>query len=869
MEASIISIAADEDAKFAGVEASWLSILQWLGRREDNWLMIFDGANVGYEVVEGFIPPGKHGNILISSCNTTMNRLSSPPSAYMEVVQLDEDAAVELFVKSAHLSDPSPAEGGHIKKIVQELCCLALAVEQAASSIATGVCHIDEYLDMYRQHYPLTGSSNYQCAEYMTWDISFTELEHRASSSPDSASYEAAILLLQLFSFLHFNGIQEETFCHAAEVTGDNACPLAANSPSTLSYLLERSESNIWDPFNFHSAVNILTQFSLIHVDHGSTFSMHCLVHQWMQARLPESSRSKIALLAATILAQSVDYRGSAEDQAHHQALLVHLIPLSTHLRQAGLIDQLSVDVLKRMAYIYDAGGKLSEAEVLLQRAICLLQKDNLEDTEQYINLLSQLAVVIWGSGRLREAVALEQQVLEWREKNLGINHILTAEARNSLAVTLHDLGELKQAKELKLQVLDWQKEYLGMDHPDTYQVMAHLAGILRDLGELWEAKQLEIQVLNWRKEHFGMDHSDTYMAMDNLACTWHNLGELLEAKDLVIQVLEWRKLHLGKDHPDIYQAMGHLAGIFCDLGELVKAKDLEMQVMEWQKVHLGMNHPATYTVMDNLALTLHNLGEFVEAKELKIQVLLWQKQKLGVDHPDTYQAMAHLAGIFCDLGEFREAKQLVIQVLEWGGKHFEMENPTTISAMEILAYTLRKLGEFIGAEELFAQVKELRRTIHSPISTWRTSLDRTGAGAASDDKFPCSPVCLKPTFPAQWSYVQNQHFNSSSGSLVATILPSSSSSRTEHQKVLREAASMLCQEVKKPPAHISCADWEKVSTQMQNPVRLEQLWNRAGFPSTSTEPSSSEQASLGPGGEESDNQVFAEALKDGYVLCQ
>jgi hypothetical protein len=59
MEASIISIAADEDAKSAGVEATSPSVLRWIGRREDNWLMIFVGADVGYEVVEGFLPPGK------------------------------------------------------------------------------------------------------------------------------------------------------------------------------------------------------------------------------------------------------------------------------------------------------------------------------------------------------------------------------------------------------------------------------------------------------------------------------------------------------------------------------------------------------------------------------------------------------------------------------------------------------------------------------------------------------------------------------------------------------------------------------------------------------------------------------------------
>jgi hypothetical protein len=64
MEASIAAIAsADKYAQAAGVEASSPSVLSWLATREQNWLMIFDGADGGYEEVEVFIPAVKHGNL--------------------------------------------------------------------------------------------------------------------------------------------------------------------------------------------------------------------------------------------------------------------------------------------------------------------------------------------------------------------------------------------------------------------------------------------------------------------------------------------------------------------------------------------------------------------------------------------------------------------------------------------------------------------------------------------------------------------------------------------------------------------------------------------------------------------------------------
>jgi tetratricopeptide (TPR) repeat protein len=589
MEASIISIAADEEAKSAGIEANLPSILRWMGRRNDNWLIIFDGADVGYEVVEGFIPPGKHGNILISSRNTAMNRLASPSSAHMEVVKLDEDAAVELFTKSAKLASLSPAEQSHAEAIIRELCCLALAVDQAASSIATGICRIDEYLSLYKRRSlqlvndrVFKGSSKYRRAVYTTWEFSFGELQHRASSSsPDSVLYEAAILILRIFSFFHSDGIREDIFRRAAEAINEGSHLFEVDPNSPLSHLLERSESDMWDSFNFRQTIRILTQFSLIHVDDSSVFSMHRLIHEWIQVQLPNSSRSEMALLAATILTQSEGYGQSAEDHAHCQTLLVHLITLSSHLERAGLMGKLSVNIMQRMAQIYRQGGKSADAEALVCHAISLIRKDTSKATAPYINILFQLASVLRDSGRLREAESLQRWVLEWRQNHLGTNHVSTVVARNHLADNLHNLGKFVEAKELEIQVLDWQKEHLGMDHQDTYIAMANLAATFCHLGEFVEAKELEIQVLDWWKEHLGMDHPDTYRAMANLAVTLYNLDELSEAKGLEEQVLDWHKMHLGLEHPDTSWVMKNLAYTLRKLGEISEAEELFAQVME------------------------------------------------------------------------------------------------------------------------------------------------------------------------------------------------------------------------------------------------------------------------------------------------
>jgi tetratricopeptide (TPR) repeat protein len=567
MEASIAAIASsDEDARAAGVEASSTSVLLWLASRAQSWLIIFDGADGGYEEIEAFIPSGKRGSILISSRNPDMKRLASTLDAFIPVAELDEEAAVSLFTKSAGITGPSPNQQAHVVVIVRELCCLPLAVDQAAASIASGLCCVDQYLNTYKRHrrslmddHSFKGSSNYGWAVYTTWDVSFAELERRANmKASDSWLYETAILILRLLSFLHFDGIREDIFRRAARAKCKWFAPLPADSP--LLPLLRRTEKNGWDSFPFRQAIRILTNFSLIHCTGSGIYSIHRLVHQWTQDRIPKTCHDELGLLAADVLTRSVNYGDLAEDHAHRLAIVGHLVTLTAHLKRHELMQCLSADALRRMARVHREAGKPTNAEALLRQAVDLLAvKDSSKDPEttgQRGCILEDLVCILYDLGRFKEAEGLARRVLESREEYLGTDHQLTTFARNQLAIMLCRLGQFKAAKEMLTQVLEWQKKHLGLDHPDTYLTMGNLAKFLHQLGELAAAKALQVQVLEWQKEHFGMDHPKVYSVMHSLASTFYELGELAEAKELELQVMEWRKEHLGMEHPSTARAM-------------------------------------------------------------------------------------------------------------------------------------------------------------------------------------------------------------------------------------------------------------------------------------------------------------------------
>lgn len=53
---------------------------------------------------------------------------------------MSQNEAVLLLLKASHLSDTSGNMHNLAQNIVNELCCLPLAVDQAGAAIETGLC---------------------------------------------------------------------------------------------------------------------------------------------------------------------------------------------------------------------------------------------------------------------------------------------------------------------------------------------------------------------------------------------------------------------------------------------------------------------------------------------------------------------------------------------------------------------------------------------------------------------------------------------------------------------------------------------------------------------------------------------------------
>ena len=588
------------------------SALLWLGSLKDNYAMVFDNADALTPAeLEGYFPPGQRGNILITSRNFTMQHLTLPENS-LEVMEMEENDAIELLLKASCLNPSRVDLKVEASKIVKELFCLPLAIDQAGAYIASGATSIKDYLEKYSKHKKallshaeFTGASRYGRTVYKTWELSYKEIQDRAQSD-DSQRVDAAktaLLLLGLFPFFHHQAITEEIFAYAAVQNGKNSESELSLASPVLCKLFPLNEADSWDNFVFREGLRVLMSFSLIKQGPSNdAYSMHPLVHAWSRDRMTLSEKQIYSSMACATLSCSLN-NDRSQPYGFRRVLVTHV---RANLQQ----------------------GTIEEDQT----------------TANYLdNAYTKFGWLLQEQGYSSEAKKLQLQVLEFRNRVLGVEHPDTTWAMANLAVTYGHLGKYLEAEKLETQVLSIQNRLLGVEHPDTIWAMANLAATYRNLGKHIEAEKLEVQVLESRNQMLGVKHRDTIWAMANLAATYRNLGKFTEAEKLEIQVLEARKRILGDEHPDTIWAMANLAETNEKLGKHTKAEKLKIQVFDLRNRTLGVEHPDTILAKANLAGIYRHLGKHAEAEKPEIHVV-------EEVHPN--------------LAEITEAKKLKTQVL-------------------------------------------------------------------------------------------------------------------------------------------------------------------------------------------------------------
>ncbi len=153
-ESTIIQSLKDIQAKYnhilkdPSVSSDQNTVLDWISNYyKQEWLLIYDNADHNkISLLKKYMPAGESGNILITSRNPYLDRITDNMKEAVSEMSLAE--ALKLFLKSSNLKNSNIEIDKHAKAIVTRLGFIPLAIDLAGSSISGDFYNIYEYLQL-------------------------------------------------------------------------------------------------------------------------------------------------------------------------------------------------------------------------------------------------------------------------------------------------------------------------------------------------------------------------------------------------------------------------------------------------------------------------------------------------------------------------------------------------------------------------------------------------------------------------------------------------------------------------------------------------------------------------------------------------
>ncbi len=460
-ESTIVQSLKDIQAKYNHIlkdpflSSDQNTVLDWISNYyKQEWLLIYDNADHdNISLLKRYMPAGESGNILITSRNPYLDRITDNVKEAVSEMCLAE--ALEFFFKASYLQNSNIDIYEHAKAIVTRLGFIPLAIDLAGSSISGDFYTIHDYIKLLDKNrkviFKKTFSTEQERNIYESWNMSLNAIQNQAKRNNADAQY--ALEILELLLFFYYNNISEEIF-HRASISNNIDNNYMTNNVYSKFLLL--TEDKKWDFDNFKSGIHILLASSLlkkIKKEKYFIYSLHPLVHLWCIDGLDESKKQSLLEAAVIIMAKAVPTEWDENDYIFLQILSPHL----TH----NDFDMENMFVNKQFATSWRHNGDWQRAEHMQYRVLQTCKNKFQENHYETFQAMGDLASIYWNQGRWEEAEDLYLQVLTLQKRVLGEEHPDILQAMANLACTYWNQGRWKEAEELDLQVLTLQKRVL------------------------------------------------------------------------------------------------------------------------------------------------------------------------------------------------------------------------------------------------------------------------------------------------------------------------------------------------------------------------------------------------------------------------
>lgn len=644
------------------------TIIRWLERCEERWLLIFDNAD-DVALLQPYLPLQGNGSILF----TTRAHAVSAFAASIDVEQMGLQEGTMLLLHRTQRQNAADEEHNEATNIVIALDGFPLALDQAGAYIEETGCQFRDYLQVYQQHRQTllarrgTQFTNYPSSVATTWSLSFEYLEQ---SSP------AAAELLRLCAFLAPDAIPEELISQGQRGLGPRFQPITS------------------DLHTLNEAIGELQKFSLIQRNpENKLLRVHRLVQAVIQDNLEKKDREQWAERAVRMISSVFPETVEMATWPSCLRLLPQAQVCSQLIRDASLLFPEAASLLFRTARYLKDRALYEQAEHLLRQSIHLWEQCKEPVPTSLATALNTLAELYRELGKYGKAEPLYQQALRIGEHHEGTEYPLVAISLNGLAALYHHQGKYTDAEPLYRRSLRLREHHGGVEHPQMASPLNNLANLYRDQGKYAEAEALYQRALHIREQHLGFEHLQITAPLNNLALVYWHQGKYAEAEVLYRRSLSIREQHLGPEHPQVAYPLNNLAELYRELGKYGEAEPLYQRALRLWMQHLGAEHPQVAYPLDGLAALYCKLGKYAEAEPLYQQALHIREQHLGLEHPLMAASFNSMANLYRDQGQYAKAEPFYLQAVSILEHTMGHDHPDVAASLNSLAnmYTMQE----------------------------------------------------------------------------------------------------------------------------------------------------------------------------------
>ncbi|KAI3319478.1 hypothetical protein HD806DRAFT_509118 [Xylariaceae sp. AK1471] len=649
------------------------------------WLFILDNFDSPglFKNILDVTPHSAFGSVLFTSRHNGCASFGTP----IPIPGMSQTDSTELLLQRVGY-ERTISNLEQAKKVVDMLGHLPLAIDQSAAYIRSRRISPADFIDHYQKrrekilrhipnvwdyHRVVDGrEEETPVSVFGTWELS---LQQALDQSQDD---KATMDFLTCAAFFNNLDIRMEMFKASFE-----------RSKKPLDCMALFTIDGEWDELEYQDAVATLTDLSLLQYRSSQgiigeddreegislhSFSLHPLVRDWIQLRIPAAERrvyvgralgtlrhyiesagndyqnwtlkerrAAMSHVDACIEAQAKFARSWADEEYgnNRDAWVVicnFYVNDGRYLEAEGICKQMLeydrringessqafIDSEIRLTDVYLLRGTYNEAEDIIVRLRPSIDKC---PVQMNVSLFKNLAKILFKQGRYDEAVPQYQDVLALQESFLSKEHLEVMDTRHLLAQVFRNQGRHVEAIDLYVDILEAYHSASLDDHLGALQCMVDLAGAYRALAQYSRAAGYYDRAIAGVSARLSPDHPIALSTRLVRAINLRELGLNEEAEDAFRDIVERFGRILGPFHPDTLRAIMNFAILYDRSDRPARAEELYRAALTGREQIMGVDNPYTMRTVERLVSLLWSQDRCEEAETLTLRILHAQRK--------------------------------------------------------------------------------------------------------------------------------------------------------------------------------------------------------------------------------------------------